>query len=276
MNDPKVRLKNPVLAGILAVLLPGLGHAYQGRYFKAACYSVCILGLFFTGMAMAGWQAVQTPTKEAIDRRQWGSVLKYAAQLPVGLPVMAGWIQRQRLYQESNHSQSELAAPMSADFQGTVHLIMTRQEPRDVRGELKLTPAEGNFGSKSITGELVVTTDGKQETFHLTSDVHLDQPIQGSKLRTVYGHIADDAGHPVGDFRGQIPRPLLDWIAVPMDENQEQDLHRQLGKFHELAMVFTWVAGLLNVLAIWDAIDGPAIGYDLHSLRPSKLPVFPT
>ena len=28
-----------------------------------------------------------------------------------------------------------------------------------------------------------------------------------------------------------------------------------------MAMVFTWIAGLLNILAIWDAVEGPAFGY---------------
>jgi hypothetical protein len=28
-----------------------------------------------------------------------------------------------------------------------------------------------------------------------------------------------------------------------------------------MALVFTWVAGLLNLLAIWDAADGPAYAY---------------
>ena len=52
-ETPTVDLKNRWLAAGLALLLPGLGHLYQGRIFKAAIYSVCILGLFFTGQALA-------------------------------------------------------------------------------------------------------------------------------------------------------------------------------------------------------------------------------
>src|SRR5690606_16735778 len=48
-TEPTVDLKNPMLAAGLALLVPGLGHAYQGRNFKAAIFFVCILGLFFTG-----------------------------------------------------------------------------------------------------------------------------------------------------------------------------------------------------------------------------------
>ena len=34
-----------------------------------------------------------------------------------------------------------------------------------------------------------------------------------------------------------------------------------MGKFFELAKIFTWIAGLLNILAVWDAFEGPAYGY---------------
>jgi hypothetical protein len=56
MTATTVRLKNRALAALLAFLVPGLGHAYQGRYGKAILYAVCILGLFFVGMALGDWK----------------------------------------------------------------------------------------------------------------------------------------------------------------------------------------------------------------------------
>ena len=38
-------------------------------------------------------------------------------------------------------------------------------------------------------------------------------------------------------------------------------LHYELGKTYDLAMVYTWIAALLNVLVLWDAFEGPAYGY---------------
>ena len=35
------------------------------------------------------------------------------------------------------------------------------------------------------------------------------------------------------------------------------DIHRRLGRYFELGTVYTMIAGLLNVLAIWDAWAGP-------------------
>lgn len=271
MTDPRIRLKNSLVAGVLALLLPGLGHAYQGRWFKAAVYCVCILGLFFTGMAMAGWQAIQTPTREATRDHQVTPLLKYAAQLPVGAPVMLAWVQRSRLSSPANVPETDLAAALTAEFTGTAKIWL---EPgsRQIDGTIVLTPVEGQFGRRGLAGEIRTSIDGQPATLKLTDDVKLDKPIQALKLRTVHGGVAGEDGHRVGDFNGQIPRPALDWLGVPMDENQEQQLHGDLGKYHELAMVFTWVAGLLNVLAIWDAIDGPAYGYDMASLNPDKQP----
>ena len=51
---PHVDLKSPVLVALLAWLVPGLGHRYQGRYFKAALFCLCILGTFLTGVCLGG------------------------------------------------------------------------------------------------------------------------------------------------------------------------------------------------------------------------------
>ena len=58
MTTPKVDLKNKWLAAVLAFLVPGLGHAYQRRRFKAVIYFSCVLGMFFTGMTLGEWKVV--------------------------------------------------------------------------------------------------------------------------------------------------------------------------------------------------------------------------
>ena len=52
--DPPIDLKNPVLAAVLAWLVPGLGHWYQGRRAKSVLFFVCIVGLFFYGVYLGG------------------------------------------------------------------------------------------------------------------------------------------------------------------------------------------------------------------------------
>ena len=58
-------------------------------------------------------------------------------------------------------------------------------------------------------------------------------------------------------FGGRMAPPLLP------DKNQGFDQlaewHKTLNRFFELGTVYTMVAGLLNILAIYDALDGPAL-----------------
>lgn len=58
MTNPKVDLKNRHLALLLAWMVPGLGHFYQGRTGKGILYSVSILSLFVAGLAMGDWKIV--------------------------------------------------------------------------------------------------------------------------------------------------------------------------------------------------------------------------
>lgn len=60
-NDPMVSeydrvkgidLKNPVLAGVLTWLVPGLGHYYQGRTAKAILFFLCIVPTFLIGCVL--------------------------------------------------------------------------------------------------------------------------------------------------------------------------------------------------------------------------------
>ena len=43
-------LRNPLLATFLTWLLPGLGHWYQRRYFKAVLFGSCVIGIYLTGL----------------------------------------------------------------------------------------------------------------------------------------------------------------------------------------------------------------------------------
>jgi TM2 domain-containing membrane protein YozV len=51
-------LKNRQLALLLAWMVPGLGHFYQGRTGKGILYLVSILSLFVVGLALGDWRVV--------------------------------------------------------------------------------------------------------------------------------------------------------------------------------------------------------------------------
>lgn len=53
-------------------------------------------------------------------------------------------------------------------------------------------------------------------------------------------------------------QPIFWGFLAEPTQNVVNGLHPRLGKLVEIAWVYTTVAGLLNVLAIYDAYDGPA------------------
>ena len=96
MEDPQhapIPLKDPALAALLAWLVPGLGHLYQGRYVKAMLFFVFILGTFLFGLYLGssnelGWgRVVYASWREDAQR------LAYLCQIGVGLPAMPALLQ---------------------------------------------------------------------------------------------------------------------------------------------------------------------------------------
>lgn len=166
-----IDLKNPVLAGVLAWLLPGLGHFYQGRTAKGIVFSVCILstfayGIYLGGNSELGWGRVVYASWRPGYRR-----LPYLCQIGVGLPAMPALLEAQR----------------AAD------------------------------GKKPLFGGFMAPPrpDG--------------DPNAGRRLNAL------------------AEQPTLD------------DLHRRLKRYFDVGTAYTMIAGLLNVLAIYDACCGPVI-----------------
>jgi hypothetical protein len=82
-----VDLKDPLVAAILAWLIPGLGHIYQGRTAKGLLFLICILGTFFYGLLISDGRAVYASWQEN-DRRY-----PYLCQLGAGLPALPALVQ---------------------------------------------------------------------------------------------------------------------------------------------------------------------------------------
>ena len=154
MPEPSVDLKNRYLAALLAWLVPGLGHWYQGRRAKAVIYFVTILALFFAGLVLGDWRVVYW---------RWVNPL--------------------------NNSEQFCINYLGQFFAGLVAL------PGVIQATLKWY--------------------GVNQTFF----VYLAEPSQN-------------------DINGLYPR---------------------LGKFVEMGYLYTTIAGLLNILAIFDALEGPAV-----------------
>ena len=263
MTDPRIRLRAPVLAALLTFLVPGLGQLFQGRVFKGLVYGICITGMFMYGSALAEWKAIQAPPFEYRDKNRTLLALKYAAQFGMGTPALASLAQTRRYLSKDNETPRTLASPITEPFEGTFTTFPADQGRLEthVKGTLTLEKAQGAFG-ETIGGRLQGTTsDGKPIELTLKESVDLDKPIAADWRREVSGD-ARQADGMSGQLVGSIPRPLVNWFGAPLREREEQELEGRLGKWHELAVVLTWIAGLLNMLAIWDALEGPAYGYN--------------
>ncbi|MDG3006288.1 DUF6677 family protein [Paludisphaera mucosa] len=155
MSDNPVPLRDPARAALLAWLVPGLGHMYQGRTGKGLLYAFCILGLYVVGFALGEGKNVYWRWVSPFNTDKF--MLHYVGQFFVGLPALPALIQ------------------------ATIH--------------------------------------------HFRPDSNF-----------LWGFMAE-------------PSPNV--------------LNRLLlgGKPYEIGLIYTTVAGLLNVLAIYDAYEGPAYGY---------------
>jgi hypothetical protein len=177
-NEPAVDqeiiidLKNPALAGVLAWLVPGLGHFYQGRTAKGILFSVCILSTFFFGVWLGGNSELGWGRAVYASWRPGQRRLPYLCQIGIGLPAMPALIEAQR------------------------------------------------------------AADGRKPLF--------------------------------GGFMAP-PRPENDPTAGPnrREALREQptlnDLHEKLNRRFDIGTAYTMIAGLLNILAIYDACCGPVI-----------------
>lgn len=178
--DDQIDLKDPVLAGFLAWLVPGLGHWYQGRRAKALLYFVCIVGLFAYGVYLSSSREKCRESNGTIgvgravyfSWRRGDVRLYYLCQVGAGLPALPALIQANRM---SNHRKVW-------------------------------------WGGFMAPPRLPGPNDPERP------DPNIDQPTPG-------------------------------------------ELHYQLNRYFELASFFTAVAGLLNILVIYDACAGPIASY---------------
>jgi len=285
MSSSRIDLKNPVLAAVLAWLVPGLGHAYQGRWFKAALYSVCIWSTFGCGWVLGDGKVVYFSMNVKGGRQR---TVGFAAQVGVGIATLPAIYQNSRATpredQLYNRDSIPLERPLSGDFEGMlIHAQYQhgRHGNFKFRGKMEIEPAnENGFDNrKSVTGRLTGTLssvdeletnvpDGTAVDLEVTYLRSLEPAIFPSPHREIQCDVKGQMlGPNGGEFEAGLTGKILNvrsiWnrYAAPLDAEGIEATHGDLGKFFEIGLVYTWIAGLLNLLAMWDAYEGPAYGY---------------
>lgn len=105
MEPVVVDLRDPLVAGVLAWLFPGAGHLYQRRFAKGILFMVCILSVYFFGLAMAEGRSVYASWNNVEKRWQYG------LQLGVGLPATPAIVQAMRVRSGNPPMLGGLMAP---------------------------------------------------------------------------------------------------------------------------------------------------------------------
>lgn len=265
MSDPRIQLRDPWLALILAFVLPGLGHLYQKRYLKSGIFFVCVMGLFCWGMGIAEGKAVYYRPMKGELAGQRKEFIGYLAQVGIGVPALPAIYQHMRFYAPENQGRGSLLEPIDATFTGVIDVDRPgRSETAAVKGRIQLKPGRDRFDNRDVlVGEFVGTTDvGEDLTLTLGDETQVGLKVDASPDRPVYSRVVDEEGRDRGSIEGSIPRPFWDYMEVPLSEPHEQDINSRLGTQFELAYVLAMIAGMLNLLIAYDAFDGPAYGFD--------------
>lgn len=96
-NTTTIDLPNPKTAALLAWLVPGLGHLYQGRRTKGVIFMASIVGLFVAGMVIGGGKVAYAST---LPFAPVGSYLfdgwPFVCQSGIGVVAIPGWLERSR------------------------------------------------------------------------------------------------------------------------------------------------------------------------------------
>lgn len=270
MSQNRAPLKDPIFAAVLAFLMPGLGHLYQRRIFKGCLYAVCILGTFFTGMRIGHGQVVYFNWQNTENR-----TYAYLCQFWVGLPALPALAQAE-LRSSRAFDVNYMPQSISSTFEGRL-TAETSDFDGTLTGTIELKPQEPSM-PHVWTGKLsaeVATSNGpvKIEGEVSQGSGSLDPEVAPSDKRrlsgTFDGRALDQTGVAVrGRLEGAIPRPIWNSYEAPLRDLRVNDFagdqtdldraHYELGSRFELGVVFTMIAGLLNILAIYDALEGPA------------------
>lgn len=252
--------RSVIVAAVLAVLVPGLGHLFQGRTVKGLIYLFGILGLFLWGVKLGEGVVVYNLPDRGAPRR---ITLHYAAQLCAGAIAYPALWQARRMTKPDNHSQTQLDQPLDARFSGRLKSSDTDAAGGKLDGTIHLKPESGEYGPET-RGTFIGTLDGERVELRLSGGLFLDRPIAAGFRRELKCNVVGSKEGPPGSGQmidGWIPRSIINSYGVPPDIEQLQEVTGRLGKLYELALVFTWIAGLLNILAIWDCVQGPAYGF---------------
>ncbi len=128
LDLPDVELKDPLISGILAWLVPGLGHLYQGRWAKAAIFFIAISSILVAGLAFGSAPndpRVGYARVVYIDVNFWDrpAFIPQAGVGAVALPAFFQWYRMTGAH-DFQEGQATFMAPMRPGEANDIHFIL--------------------------------------------------------------------------------------------------------------------------------------------------------
>lgn len=237
--DPSAPREYHPLAAFLSYLVPGLGQIYQGRIFKGVLFFVCVLTLFYYGMFLGKWSNVyladyaehSNPLKLPKTPANLYNRPQFICQFWIGIAAWPAIVQDFTYHQDDEkgkwfgsyqrmpyESRSTLYPPEGQSAGET------REERRENRAQYR------RMSEDELRRVMQVVANARQV------DDALAESVRRAKENLITPAVA-----------------LRDWEGKTVNELQTAG-----DKNWDLGWVFTVIAGVLNLMVIYDALAGPA------------------
>jgi hypothetical protein len=214
------------LAAVLSYLVPGLGQLYQGRVGKGILFLVCIYTLFFYGLYLG------TSTVNAGEERVSVSTAVYIPDTVENRVV----------------SPDPMTRFVNSLDDLRVNLYNRPQFLGQFWAGVVAWPAMIQYATHNRTGSNQNEEDLTRARRDLANAVRENQPAQAFREKAEELVQSPNHRHPwLGQFQRE-PTPNLLYLATNASD-----------KRLELGWVFTVIAGVLNIMVIYDALAGPGL-----------------
>jgi hypothetical protein len=228
-NPPPIPRTYAPVPALLSYLVPGLGQVVQGRIAKGLLFFVCLYGLFFYGMSLGHWQNVYVPESQPTRTGIWRLIdavtdrARFLGQAGIGMvawPAVAQYVAGTPYIQLPDGGRGKIVVRKETTSSDPVFEVRAPGEQRGYKYK----------GRTGDTVEVEVTKPGKGGGEDIKETLRL--PVRGLPV--------------LGTFMGE------------PDEELMNQLLRDSDKKIELGWMYTVIAGVLNILVIYDAFAGPA------------------
>lgn len=253
-----VDLHDPYWAALLAWLWPGAGHFYQRRFAKGFLFMICVLSTYLFGLGLGHGRVVYASLKTNDVRWQ------YFCQLGVGIPALPALAQsfktakgRDPWFVLCERYPSDYGMSVN-EKNRTLNGLATLERERQEAYLSKLNQISDPDQRRAFEQQRA-----SQRKEAIEKQDQLEQASAKNEARARLRCLRIDEREPVEPYSGPTMKDGLmappAGPALPNDTDVLSRWHYELKSFFELGTLYTVVAGLLNLLAVYDAFVGPAI-----------------